>query len=656
MADIILDEGLEDLLAGDDDLLSLLESVQNEQDNGGSVNNPDNSSDEKKQDDSVSLLGSSEDAFKELMGSIDIEGIAVGVEPASTSVKSIDEYDKSVYGYPQLDEIEKGIKRGLNVSLYDSAELSFRQMREIRIGLEQGLDVSYYTSKYYKDTQMREIRLGLMEGLDVGSYARLIYSLPDMQRIHRDLKLKKIKDGKEPWDMCVTDMDTEVTISTMDGGMEAYMKLKKKLPDNYTRKKLEVLLNLYGICSGLTIDEIDPGSLNEGEEIMVAKGTESVIGENGWYEYFVESSEEGPHVNEDGSIDYMAQRTYSYVQPGQRVALYHPATSGQVGKNVFGMDLPTVSGKNLPRLSLDKIRLLDDGVTYVSKKEGLVSVKDGILNIVERLEFKEDVGYGTNVSFDGDIYVHGSVLESAVLQAGGDIIIDGSVEAAIIKAGGDVVIRRGMNPDGRGELEAGGNVVAGFLENANVVAEGNVEADYILNSNVFCKRKVSTKGRKNLICGGHIVAGEGIQTAYIGNEYGTRTEAEVGTLSDRHENFNKLRKRRKELENEMEKVRDGMNQVLRKVGALNGRTNPIYIKLQDVLEQQKKEYAALEEEQENMDDEIVKGSNIFIVVSNKAYRNTRMMISGNTWLLDKDFERSRFFARGRTIAFEEIRG
>ncbi len=656
MADIILDEGLGDLLAGDDDLLSLLESVQNEQDNGGSVNIPDSSSDDKIKSDSESILGSSEDAFKELMGSIDIEGISVSAEQKPEAVRSIDEYDKSVYGYPQLDEIEKGIKRGLNVSLYDSADLSFRQMREIRIGLEQGLDVSYYTSKYYKDTQMREIRLGLMEGLDVGSYARLIYSLPDMQRIHRDLKLKKIKDGKEPWDMCVTDMDTEVTLSTVDDGMEAYMKLKKKLPDNYSRKKLEILLSLYGICSGLKIDEIDPAALKEGEEVLVAKGSESVIGENGWYEYFVDQSGDGPHVNEDGSIDYMAQRTYSFVQPGQRVALYHPATSGQMGRNVFGMDLPTVSGKNLPRLSLDKIRILDDGVTYVSKKEGLVSVKDGILNIVERLEFKEDVGYGTNVSFDGDIYVHGSVLESAVLQAGGDIIIDGSVEAAIIKAGGDVVIRRGMNPDGKGELEAGGNVVAGFLENANVVAEGNVEADYILNSNVFCKGTVTTRGRRNLICGGHIVAGEGIKTANIGNEYGTRTEAEVGLLSDRYESFNKLRKRRRELEEEMEKVRDGMNQVLRKVGALNGRTNPIYIKLQDVLEQQKKEYAALEEAQEDMDDEIRKGSSVLIEVSDTAYRNTKMVIGGNSWLLDKDIERSRFFARGRAVIFEDIRG
>ena len=657
MADFFEDDNLGSLLGDDDDLLKLLESVQDQQDKGQDIVIPGASDDEGSPDSSVKMPGSSEDAYQKILSDLNLDDLAATVsdQPAAAA-RSMDDYDKSIYGYPQLDEIEKGLKRGLNVSLYDSAELTFRQMREIRIGLEQRLDVSFYTSKYYKDVQMREIRLGLMQGLDVSSYARLIYSMPDMQRIHLDLLRKKYAQNPESIDITITDLETEATICTVDGGMEAYLKLKKSFPDNFERKKLEVLLNLYGLTTGLITEdkEFDPRTIKPGEDILIASGEPSVMGEDGWYEYLVEDEGSAPHMGEDGSIDYMAQRTYSYVQPGQAVAIYHPATSGKVGKNVFGMELPATLGKNLPRLSLDKIRILDDGVTYVSKKEGLASIKNGMLSIVEQLEFKEDVGYGTNVSFEGDIYVRGSVLESAILKAGGDIIIDGSVEAAILKAGGDVVIRRGINADGKGELEAGGNVVAAFFENANVVAEGNVEADYILNSNIFCKKQVMTHGKRSLICGGRIVAGEGIQTAIMGGEFGTRTDAEVGSVNTMHENFSKLRKRRKELEDEMEKVRDGMNQVLRKVGALNGRTNPIYLKLQDVLEQQKKEYAALQEVQDKMDDVIHKESNLYIVVTDTAYKNTRMTINGSSWLLDKDIERSKFFARGRSVSFEEL--
>ena len=658
MADIFEDDNLGDLLGDDDDLLKLLDSVQDQQNSGkDAADITDTAGGDMPVGDDL-LPGSSEDAYQKLLGDLNLEELEASVAAASAAPeKRMDDYDKSIYGYPQLDEIEKGIKRGLDVSLYDSEELNFRQMREIRIGLEQGLDVSYYTSKYYKDTQMREIRLGLMQGLDVGSYARLIYSMPDMQRIHTDLLKKKYQQNPESVDITVTDADTEVTICTVKGGMEAYLRLKKKLPDGFGRKKLEVLLNIYGITTGLITQDpdFDPATLEVGDDILVASGEASVMGEDGWYEYYVEDNEEGPHVEEDGSIDYMAQRTYSYVQPGQAVALYHPATLGKQGKNVFGMDLPATSGKNLPRLSLENIRILDDGVTYVSKKEGLVSVKNGILNIIEQLEFKEDVGYGTNVSFEGNIHVRGSVLDSAILKAGGDIIIDGSVEAAIVKAGGDVVIRRGMNSDGKGELEAGGNVVAAFFENANVVAEGNVEADYILNSNIYCKKNIITRGKRNLICGGRVVGGDGIQTGTMGNEFGTRTEAESGWVNTIQENFSKLRNRRKELENEMDKVREGMNQVLRKVGALNGRTNPIYLKLQDVLEQQKKEHAALLEAQDKLDDVIHRESNVFIVVTNTAYKNTRMTISGSSWILDKDIERSKFYARGRGIGFEDLK-
>ncbi len=652
MADIFDDDDLGSLLE-DDDLLSLLDTIQNKQDSGESDSGSGDA------DDPTAVLGVSEEAFQRLMGDIDLDELEKSMAADTPVVtKSMDDYDKSVYGYPQLDEIEKGIKRGLNVSLYDSAELSFRQMREIRIGLEQRVDVSYFTSKFYKDTQMREIRLGLMQELDVSSYARLIYSLPDMQRIHADLLRKKYQQDPESLDFSFNDADTGINIYTMSGCMEAYVMIKQPLPDNFDKKKLQVLLGIYGITSGLVLDEegIDPRNLKVGDDILVARGEAPVMGEDGWYEYFVDGDEAGPTIQEDGSVDYMAQRKFSYVQPGQNVALYHPATTGKMGKNVIGMELPATSGKNLPRLSLDNIRILDDGLTYVSKKEGLVSIKNGILNIVEQLEFKEDVGYGTNVSFEGDIHVRGSVLESAILQAGGDIIIDGSVEAAILKAGGDVIIKRGMNPDGKGELEAGGNVVAAFFENANIVAEGNVEAGYILNSNIFCKGWVTTKGNKNLICGGRVVSGEGIRTGTVGNVSGTRTELEVGEMSARQETFAKIRKRRKELEAEMDRVRDGMNQVLRKVGALNGRTNPIYLKLQDVLEQQKKEMAVLDVAQEKMDDEINNNSKVSITVVYTAYRNTKMVINGNAWLVDKDIEASRFFARGRGVSFEDING
>ena len=652
------DESLDGLF-NDDDLLGLLDMVQNKQDSGEDIDASSLAETMEKE----SAAASSEEAYQKLMNSLnkeeaillDSEGGALP-EIAPAPKHTMADYDKSIFGYPQLDEIEKGIRRGLDVSFYDSAELTFRQMREIRIGLEQGLDVSWFCSKYYKDSQMREIRLGLMEGLDVSSYARLIYSLPDMQRKRQELLKEKYRKNPDAMDFQVVDPDTEAIIYTMDKSMCAYLQLKKPLPEKYSRKNLEVLLKIYGIESGLVISELgEPGKLPVGEAILVAKGTDPIVGEDGFYEYFVDNlDEEGPHIDEDGNVDYMAQKQFCYVQPGQKVALYHPATHGTAGSTVKGMELLTSTGRNLPRLSLEKIRLLDDGVTYVSKKEGYVTLKNGILNIVEQLEFKEDVGYGNNIKFDGNIYIRANVLESAVIQAGGDIIVDGFVESAILKAGKDIILRKGANADNKGEMEAGGNVIAAFLENVNITAGGRIEADYILNSNIVCGDMVVTGGKRNMICGGRVYAKGGIETGTVGNKFQIKTSLEAGNNSGVSERATELYRRRKELMAEMEKVREGMNTVLRKVGALNGRTNPIYLKFQDVLEQQKKELASLNEIEEKEEAELTTASRIFVSVTAIAYENTKLVINGVSRILKQDVVKARFFSRGREISYDHL--
>ena len=53
------------------------------------------------------------------------------------------------------------------------------------------------------------------------------------------------------------------------------------------------------------------------------------------------------------------------------------------------------------------------------------------------------------------------------------------------RAGGDIIIAKGMNGMGKGVLNAKGNVVAKFLENATVTALGYVSSESILHSTVM---------------------------------------------------------------------------------------------------------------------------------------------------------------------------
>ena len=86
----------------------------------------------------------------------------------------------------QLQEIEEGQEKGLDVSYYKNPEFLAIQMREIRLGLEAGVDVSVYADKAYDWFQMKEIRKGLEKKLDVSKYADPKISFEVMHQLRRD--------------------------------------------------------------------------------------------------------------------------------------------------------------------------------------------------------------------------------------------------------------------------------------------------------------------------------------------------------------------------------------------------------------------------------------------------------------------------------------
>ena len=95
--------------------------------------------------------------------------------------------DKAQYSIDQLQEIEEGQEKGLNVSLYQNPEFLAIQMREIRLGLEAGLDVTVYADTAYDWFQMKEIRKGLEKKLDVKKYADPKIPFEVMHQIRKGL-------------------------------------------------------------------------------------------------------------------------------------------------------------------------------------------------------------------------------------------------------------------------------------------------------------------------------------------------------------------------------------------------------------------------------------------------------------------------------------
>ncbi len=646
-----------DLFGSEEDIFKLLEQVQEQQNRQDSLRPEERSSGKtvpeavpkKKESASVTVLenilkGMSDDDKKLIKES----GKAAKTEAVkAVPKKTMDDYDRSVYGFSQLDEIKTGLDHGLDVSFYDSAELSFRQMREIRLGLEMGLDVSYYANKFYKDKQMREIRLGLMDGLDVSGYARLIYSCPDMQE--RRMKLLKEIYGSRAASLDRERFDTEsgIRIILRDKQMKAYIKLTSPLSPDFNKTKLSTILALYNVVEGVEFGpEFDkPEELKLGHEYKVAEGYEGKPGVDGYYEYKVEGlGENGPKIKEDGSIDYRATRHYAAVRAGDTVAVYHPASSGEPGSTVTGIPLESSDGTNLARYKLEGIRLLEDNQTYIAQRDGVVTVKGENMSVQKLLEMQGDVAYGSgNISYDGTISINGNIRDNVVIEVGGDILVNGFVEGAQIKAGGNVVVNKGVNGNDKGVIQAGGNVTSSFFENVTVLSAGNIECGYILNSNVSCKGDIKTEGRRSSICGGTAVAMGGIETDVLGSVAGIKTSVRLGEKINSSSRLNAIVVRQKEMETAILKAKTAMAEVLKKLGPMNGRQHPMFIKLQDLLGEQLKEMDGIKEERAALEKEMSNESRKFIKVNKKIYANTYMTISGANMIFDHEEPGGKFF-------------
>jgi hypothetical protein len=86
-----------------------------------------------------------------------------------------------------------------------------------------------------------------------------------------------------------------------------------------------------------------------------------------------------------------------------------------------------------------------------------------------------------------------------------------------------------MNGMGRGVLQAEGNIIAKFLENATAYAGGYVTSESILHSKVQAGEEVNVDGKRGFITGGTVSAAGCISVKTLGSEMGAHTVVEVGS-------------------------------------------------------------------------------------------------------------------------------
>lgn len=235
-----------------------------------------------------------------------------------------------------------------------------------------------------------------------------------------------------------------------------------------------------------------------------------------------------PTVHEDGTVDYHELNNIARVNKGQVIATLTKEDPGRAGINVCGEVIRPREVKKL-RLSTGKNMVLsEDRLQLISQVNGhasLVEDKVFVSNIYEVQDVDASTG---DIDYDGNVLVKGNVRSGYSVIAKGNIEVNGVIEGAVLKAEGDVLLKRGIQGMGKAKVECSGNLVAKFIENAEVVAGGFIQTESIMHSHVMAKEEIEVSGKRGFITGGMVRSTKMITAKNIGSPMGTDTVLEVG--------------------------------------------------------------------------------------------------------------------------------
>lgn len=552
-------------------------------------------------------------------------------ESLAKNINIIPYISKEIRG-TAIREIMLGLEEGLDVTPYAKSVYSWQQMREIRLGIRNRVDISLYTNTFYNWKQMREIRFGLEMGYDISSYSSFMYTAKEMKK-RRELLRKEDEEYSleiNSHEVSVKDSG-DILVEISQDEMECKVKILHA-GKKYTRDMILLELIEYSVIDGIDNKAIDRLIKKKGNDefVVVARGTKVIDGEDGWYEFFFDTTNKcKPKILPDGSVDYQQAEWYQLTNKGEKLAYYHGAKEGKNGKTVTGRNIIAKKGKECGVLSLDGCKLLDDMKTYVASKSGKVEL-DGTKLIVKDIFEIEEVNLSIgNIDFYGNVYVKGNVYAGTTIKATGDIVIGGYVEGATIIAGGNIEIRSGVNATKKGYIESKKSITGRFFENASLKAGENINANYFLNSNVYAMGKVTIDGSRGSITGGTTYGRLGIEVYNIGNPTRIRTLICVGVNNEMMDKLQDSVRNIREVNKELEVLNHAFEEFNKKYIPEERNLKDVYIKIQKALGIYNRKLKMYTEEKEKLENDIAISKKSKIIARGSVYDGTIAEIDNN---------------------------
>lgn len=363
-------------------------------------------------------------------------------------------------------------------------------------------------------------------------------------------------------------------------------------------------LKVAGVIYGVDRQIIEESIMRQQffKSFVCARGEKPVDGEAGRViHHFNIEEQKKPSINEDGTVDFKNLDLIENVRQNDLLAEQVLPTEGIPGKDVMGNVIPSKPGKPARFQPGKFVELSSDSLQMHASVDGQVFVRDGKITVSPVYQVPANVDNTTgNIRFNGKVLVKGNVKSGFVIEADGDIEVEGVVEGAILKSNSNIVLKRGIQGNNQAELYCKGDLIARYIENTKINSGGNVEADCILHSVVYARRKILIKGKKGLIVGGVVKAGEEIAAQVIGSSMGTQTQIEVGIDPNLKEKFDQAKAKLKETVKNLENLKQTI-EILNKMN----KNVPLPPSKKEMLVRSVKTYEVMKDQQLDIQREII---------------------------------------------------
>ena len=244
--------------------------------------------------------------------------------------------------------------------------------------------------------------------------------------------------------------------------------------------------------------------------------------------------------SEDGSIDFKERSFIHNIDAGIQIAHFIPEQPAVDGLDIYDEVLEAHYDEDPCYKIGNNLKVEADGINIKSAIKGILVNNNNTISVSNVIEIeKVDLSTG-NIEVDGSVIIKENVTPGFSIKTEGDIKVNGNIEDAKINCGGNLIVSGGIIGGPESDMHINGKVYASFIRNANLISNGDVIANQIVNSDISCNNRVIVLEGKGVIIGGSVKALNGIWAKSIGAISESKTTIVVGRDAEAYALFKNI--------------------------------------------------------------------------------------------------------------------